>query len=44
MASHETESAGPESRSEGGRQGGRKKFIYAVAIAIIALFLIIYLV
>lgn len=54
MASHEPESTTPEStpresaRQESApqdteRDGKRKKYIYALSIAIIALFLIIYL-
>lgn len=51
MASHERESTAeheprggqPEPQGEQ-RDGKRKKYIYALAIAIIALFLIIYLV
>lgn len=44
MASHEPESTGAHKSQDRGRDGQRKKFIYAVAIAIVALFLIIYLV
>jgi hypothetical protein len=45
MASHEPESTTPESAPQGTeRDGKRKKYIYALSIAIIALFVIIYLV
>jgi hypothetical protein len=45
MASQEPESTTPESAPQGtGRDGQRKKYIYALSIAIIALFVIIYLV
>lgn len=45
MASHEPESATPESEPQDTRPDvKRKKYIYALSIAIIALFVIIYLV
>lgn len=49
MASHEPESTTPENAppesapQDTGRDGKRKKYIYALSIAIIALFMIIYL-